>query len=128
MNPVEACALLATCVLAGLVVFQLALIMGAPIGKYAWGGQHRVLPRKLRIASATSIVLYAIFAWFALTSAGFVGDMQDSPIITIGIWVLFGYFVLGIVMNAASRSKRERVVMTPVATALAVLYLILALQ
>lgn len=64
---VTACALLAA-----LAVFQGALIAGAPIGHLAWGGQHRILPCKLRISSAVSIPVYALFGYIALARA-------DSP-------------------------------------------------
>jgi hypothetical protein len=42
-------------------------------------------------------------------------------------WVLFGYFVLGIVMNGISRSRPERNVMVPVCVLLAVLVLLVNL-
>lgn len=48
-------AILACALLAGLAVFQGALITGAPLRRMAWGGQHRVLPANLRIGSAISI-------------------------------------------------------------------------
>ena len=35
-------ALALTVVLAALAIFQLALVFGAPLGHFAWGGQHRV--------------------------------------------------------------------------------------
>ena len=41
--------------------------------------------------------------------------------------MLTGYFVLGIAMNAISRSRPERLVMTPVVAILAVACLLLAL-
>ena len=44
------------------------------------------------------------------------------------MWIVYGYFVLGIVMNALSRSKPERYTMTPVVTVLAVLSLLVALS
>ena len=43
------------------------------------------------------------------------------------MWVLTGYFALGIVMNAISRSKPERFTMTPVSLVLAGLCLVVAL-
>lgn len=50
-----AVAAIAFCVLMlALAVFQSALIAGAPIGQYAWGGRDRVLPRTKRIGSVTS--------------------------------------------------------------------------
>lgn len=42
------------------------------------------------------------------------------------MWVVFGYLTLGTLMNALSRSKPERFVMTPVALSLAFLALIIA--
>ena len=43
------------------------------------------------------------------------------------MWVLTGYFALGVVLNAISRSRPERLVMTPVAVVLTVVCLRLAL-
>ncbi|HET6671863.1 MAG TPA: hypothetical protein VFG92_00670 [Agromyces sp.] len=122
--PAAAIALCA--ILAILAVFQLALIFGAPIGQFAWGGQHRVLPMKLRIGSAVSIVIYAIIALLALDRAGLV-DVVPEVVSTVAMWVVFAYFVLGIGMNAISRSKPERYVMTPLSAVLAVLSLLVAL-
>ena len=49
-------------ILLALAIFQLALALGAPLGRFAWGGQHRVLPVRLRIGSAIAIVIYAVIA------------------------------------------------------------------
>lgn len=45
----------------------------------------------------------------------------------MAVWVLAEYFALGVLMNGISRSKPERLVMTPTALALAGTYLMLAL-
>lgn len=125
---VDQIAALAACtVLAGLAVFQGALIGGAPLGRLAWGGQHDVLPARLRIGSALSIVLYALFGYAALARAGFAPPLVSDPVTSISIWVLTAYFALGVVMNGASRSKPERLIMTPTALVLTGLYLILAI-
>jgi hypothetical protein len=42
--------------------------------------------------------------------------------------VLTAYFALGVVMNGISRSKPERLVMTPTTLLLAALYLVLSLN
>ena len=57
-------------ILAILAIFQLALVMGAPIGQFAWGWQHKVLPTRLRVGSAVSIVIYAFFAVLVLRKSG----------------------------------------------------------
>ncbi|WP_396643537.1 hypothetical protein [Microbacterium sp.] len=43
------------------------------------------------------------------------------------MWVIFGYLVLGIILNAISRSKPERYTMVPVVIVLAALSLLIAL-
>jgi hypothetical protein len=114
-------------ILSLLAVFQLALALGAPLGHFAWGGQHRVLPGRLRIGSLVSIVIYAIIAVLALDRVGLI-DVVPDVVSTVGMWVVFAYFVIGIPLNAISRSKPERYVMTPVVTVLAVLSLLVALS
>ncbi|MGV8841422.1 MAG: hypothetical protein ACWA6X_14115 [Bauldia sp.] len=122
----SAAAILAAAILAALAVFQLALAAGAPLGRFAWGGSHVVLPRHLRVASAVSIVLYAVFAFVLLDRAGLVEILSENAS-RIAAWVLAAYFALGIVMNAISRSRSERIVMTPVVALLAVLSAIVAI-
>ncbi|WP_169580891.1 hypothetical protein [Microbacterium thalassium] len=119
-------ALALTVVLVLLALFQLALILGAPLGRYAWGGQHRVLPARLRVGSAVSILIYALIALIAWDRVGAI-ELFGEPFAEIAMWVIFGYFVLGIFLNAASRSKPERLVMVPVAVVLAVLSFFIAM-
>lgn len=119
--------LLSLSTLAGLFIFQLALIAGAPLGKFAWGGAHRILPAKLRIASMTSIVLYALFGVFIATQGGLVYPIGNEQVISTGMWIFTVYFFIGIIMNAISRSKPERNLMTPVAAILAVPFLVVTL-
>jgi hypothetical protein len=120
-------ALTGVAVLGCLAVFQGLLVAGAPLGRFAWGGQNAVLPTNLRIGSAVSVVLYGAFALLMLEAAGRVGVLPQG-FVDIAIWVLTGYFALGIVMNAVSRSRSERLVMTPVSVALAAVCLVLALN
>jgi hypothetical protein len=65
-------AALACPVLSGLAVFQGFLVFGAPIGQFAWGGKHRVLPVSLRVGSVVSILIYAIIATVVLARADLV--------------------------------------------------------
>jgi hypothetical protein len=120
-------AVVACVVLAGLAVLQAGLAAGAPWGRLAWGGQHEVLPRSLRIGSAVSIALYAVFAMVILQAADVLHVLPDA-VADVGIWVLTGYFVLGIALNAISRSRPERMVMTPVTVVLAACCLFIALD
>jgi hypothetical protein len=126
MNMTIVAAYSACVVLIALGIFQLALILGAPLGRYAWGGAHRVLPLKFRIGSIASIVLYVAFALIILSKTGLV-DVVSGNVADIGIWVLTVYFLIGVVINWVSRSKSERIVMTPVAFVLAFLCFLVAI-
>ncbi|MDX2776640.1 hypothetical protein PV379_04755 [Streptomyces caniscabiei] len=124
---IEFVAHLACAILASLALFQIALVFGVPIGRFAWGGAHRVLPMRLRIGSVIAVLLYAVFALFILDKAQLVNVLPEA-ITTVGMWGMTAYFTLGIAMNAISRSKPERLVMTPVALILALLFLFVSLS
>ncbi len=113
-------------VLLALGVLQALGAAGKPVGNALWGGQHRVLPRRLRIGSIIAIGLYAVFAAIVLTRSG-VFSGGDTVLVRVLTWVLAAYFVLGIVMNAVSRSPIERRVMTPTCVILAIATVIVAL-
>jgi hypothetical protein len=121
-------AVVAYVLLAALAVFQIALAAGAPLGSLAWGGRHRVLPRGLRIGSAVSVLLYALFAWIIAAAVAGVDRFGDYvPAENPAIWVLAAYFGVGILANLVSRSRPERFVMTPVAAVLCACCLVIAL-
>ena len=111
--------------LAALAALQLLLVFGAPLGRFAWGGQHAVLPARLRVGSVISSVIYVAIALMLLSRIGVIGG--GGTFVRVATWVIFGFFVLSIVMNAISRSRLERLTMTPVATALALATLFIAL-
>lgn len=98
---------------------------GAPLGRFAWGGQHHVLPMRLRVGSLVSILVYVLLGWVILARAA-----QDDGhgVLAVATWVIAGYFLLGVALNLASRSRAERIVMTPVALLLGVLTVAVALQ
>ena len=128
MDFIPISALIGVLVLLLLSVFQIALIAGAPIARFAWGGAHNVLPLKLKMASAISIVLYLVFAVFILSKSNLLSIINNPILVDVGMWIITAYFILGIGMNAISRSKPERIVMTPVALLLAVSFLLIAIS
>lgn len=126
--PATSIAAIALCVILGaLAVFQLALVFGAPLGRFAWGGADRVLPRSKRIGSAIAIVLYAVFAWVFLMRAGLMPLVLPEIVVDVAAWVIVAYLALGIPLNAISRSKPERYTATPIAIVLVGLGIVVAL-
>ena len=126
MTTAEIAAIAASIILAGVGVFQAFLAAGAPLGHFAWGGRHRVLPIGFRIASAVAIPLYIGMIVLMLNRAGIVSVSTNSGAIRVAAWLLVGYFTLGVVANLASRSRPERYVMTPIVLVLATLAAIVA--
>lgn len=127
MTPALAATIFCT-LFAGLAVFQLALALGAPLGRFAWGGGHARLPTPLRIGSIISIALYALFCALIVERAGLITLFPMRSISDIGAWIVTGYLGLGIVMNAISRSKPERYTMTPLVIVLFAVALVVILS
>lgn len=98
-----------------LAAFQVLLVLGLPLGEFAWGGQHKVLPRNLRVGSIISIGIYGIFIAIFLSKVGAVSIISNEAVNNILFVVMTGYFALGTFVNLISRSKKERLLMTPVA-------------
>jgi hypothetical protein len=120
-------ALTFTVLIALLAIFQLALVFGAPLGRFAWGGQNDVLPPRLRRGSIIAVVLYAAFSLILLAASGVLVIPVLYPVGGLLCWMIVVYLSFGVVMNALSRSRPERFVMTPVAVVLSVCALIVAL-
>lgn len=112
-------ATIATVVLVLLMCYQVLLALGAPVGKAAWGGEHRVLPTNLRWASAAAVLILALAAWMVLARAGIVAPGADVLGIRILTWVFAAYFTLNVVMNLLSKSPLEKAIMTPASAILA---------
>ena len=96
-------------------LFQLALVLGAPMGEYTLGGQTQgKLSAKLRIVSAISLLLNLAIAGHYLAQAGTIQTLLPSDLNQIANWALVAFTASGLVMNSISRSKKERNMWVPV--------------
>ena len=120
--------LVAACVLALVAGFQVLLAFAKPYGSAAWGGVHRVLPVRLRFASAASAVLLVLAAWIVLARTGIVGSPWQPATLRAGTWVCFGVLTLSTIGNLASKSVLERKLMFPIAFVCAVCFLVVAIS
>lgn len=114
-------AVVAASLLGVIAAFQLALALGMPARRMAWGGQHEgKLPVGLRIASAVAgLVIYPLVTLLILEAGG-VTDFEVIPDVgPVGMWVFTGLFAFGALLNLVSRSKAERV-WAPVSMGIAV--------
>ena len=120
-------AVAATVGFAGLALFQLLLVAGAPFGAAAWGGTNDgQLPTNLRVGSALAIVVYGLAAAVILARAGFGVRFISRAVARIGSWVLVALLTVGALANFASQSPWERFLLGPVTVLLAGLCLVVA--
>jgi hypothetical protein len=99
--------------LAGVVIlFQMAVILGAPWGHLTQGGFHPgVLPLQQRVMAVASVVLMAGMAFVMLSHAGVLTRKGWTR---VAIWGVVVMAVLGAVMNLATPSAPERMIWAPV--------------
>lgn len=114
-------ALAAAAILVGIAAFQVALAVGAPWGRAAWGGAHPgVLPPGLRVASGASVAVNVAFAAVAL------GRLVPGRGRRAALWGLTAYSGLASVLNLATPSPVERAIWAPVALTMTTLFAVLA--
>jgi hypothetical protein len=109
-----------------IAVFQVALALGAPLGRAAWGGANDRLPTRLRIASGIAAVVWVLAGIIVLGRVGIEVLPLPSAVYRWGTWVLVGLLLLGALVNFASRSAWERFLWGPFALLLAVLCFLVA--
>jgi hypothetical protein len=119
MSGSEKAAILAVAILGLLVVFQLLMAAGLPLGRAAWGGQHRVLPANLRLGSLAAAGILIFAGWIVLARAGLVAPGDKATAVRVISWVFAVHFTLNTVMNIVSGSPLEQWIMTPTAALLA---------
>ncbi|GHF22142.1 hypothetical protein [Pseudolysinimonas yzui] len=98
-----------------LIVFQLALALGAPWGRAAYGGQNTgVLPMQFRVASAVAVVVWAAIALVVARRAGLpVWSPLPVAWLPVVVWIVVGLLVVAVVMNAITPSGLERAIWLP---------------
>ena len=114
--------------IAGMLIFQILLAAGLPLGAAAFGGKYEVLPVKLRLASAISAFILAAAFYIILARGGLLGGgSQSSSLVRVGIWVLVTMFGVSTLANISSRSRWERLAMAPIGLVLTACCVIVAL-
>jgi hypothetical protein len=107
----EIAAWIATVLLAVLMLFQLALAVGAPWGAAAYGGGFPgVMPKGMRINSLVfGALIYPVIISYVLDAGGVRGAGWLPGTRSVVMWIMAAFFALGTVANFASRSKIERI-------------------
>ena len=112
---------------ASIAVFQILLSLGYPLGEYAMGGYYKVFPKKLRIASVVNalILLFMGFVFLQHTNVLIGIDFLSTNIL---VWIITIFLGINTIANLISRSKKERLVMTPLSGLTFILCLFISLS
>jgi hypothetical protein len=105
-----------------LLVFQVALAAGAPLGDAAWGGAHAHLTTGERVGSAISVFFY--LAAILVVHGRAAG--REERRYRWGIWALTVILAMAGVVNLASDSRWENFLLAPTAVVLAALCVVVA--
>lgn len=111
----------------GIAVFQVLLSLGFPLGEFAMGGFHKVLPKKLRIVSAINAFIVLFMGFVFLQHTNIINGLEFLST-NILVWVITIFLGLNTITNLISRSKKERYIMTPLSGFTFILCLFIALS
>lgn len=96
-----------------LALMTLLVTLGFPLGEYTLGGKYKVLPKRMRLVSASSFIIQML-AIIVILYVGQIISLNFSSSIARGLCLFFGfYLIVNSVMNFFSKSKKEKYVMTP---------------
>lgn len=118
----------------GAITFSIAAViyiliaLGLPLGKFAMGGKYKIMPTKLRIAIAFSVLIQLFAILIILQAGGVLPTMLSMKITRMFCFIFAAYLSLNSLMNAFSNSKKEKYLATPLSTITAVCFWITAIS
>jgi hypothetical protein len=112
-----------------LVLFQSYWALGGTrFLSGAWGGKYTVLPRRLRISSAISVLLFALAIALVLVRVQAWNSGLSTTSAAWGTLAFVPVFLLSSIANFASQSKSERYLNAPASLLLAAMLLFITLN
>lgn len=111
--------------LVALSVFQIALVCGAPLGKVAWGGNHSILPLRLRFAALSATLRYLFIGFIAFDRAGLTTVLPAEFTFWV-MWLIVIHLGFSFVLSLFSASFYEKLILAPYTLAMGVLSLMIA--
>ena len=116
-------------VLFGVIAIMTVLVAcGLPLGEFTMGGQHKILPKKFRLASVVSVAIQIFAIIIILQAGGFIPLWLSFKVTKYICFFFAAYLSLNTIMNMISKSKKEKYVMTPISLIAGICFWITALQ
>ena len=86
------------------------------------GGQYKVFPKKLRLVLVSQLLLQVFFVIVILQMGGHLPLWFSYKTTRIILIIMAVYLSLNVLMNLVSKSKKERLIMTPLSLIAAVCF------
>ena len=116
-------------VLFGIIAIMTVLVAcGLPLGEYTMGGQHKILPKKFRLAAVVSVAIQVFATIIILQTGGFIPLWFSFKVTKYICFFFAAYLSLNTIMNMISKSKKEKYVMTPISLIAGICFWITAFQ
>ena len=120
--------LIGACAFSVVIILSFLIILGLPLGELTMGGRYKVFPKKLRIVLVSQLLLQVFFVIVILQMGGYLPLWFSFKTTRIILIVMAVYLSLNVLMNLASKSRKERLIMTPLSLIAAVCFWITVAQ
>jgi hypothetical protein len=112
MTLVEFAAVVAAVLTGVVVVFQVGLAAGLPLGEATMGGRaatvNGVLEPPYRAMALASAVVLVLAAWIVLGRAGLLTTFLGGKALVWSAWVVAGFLALNTLTNLSGKHPLER--------------------
>ena len=116
-------------VIFGVIATMTVLVAcGLPLGEFTMGGQHKILPKNLRVAAVISVAIQFFTMIIILQAGGFIPLWFSFKVTKYICFFFAAYLSLNTIMNMISKSRKERFVMTPLSLIAGICFWITAFQ
>ena len=116
-------------VIFGVIATMTVLVAcGLPFGEFTMGGQHKILPKNLRVAAVISVAIQFFTMIIILQAGGFIPLWFSFKVTKYICFFFAAYLSLNTIMNMISKSRKERSVMTPLSLIAGICFWITAFQ
>lgn len=112
--------------IAALIYILIAL--GLPLGEFAMGGKYKIMPTKLRIMIAVSVLIQLFAIMIILQTGEILPSLFSMKVNRILCYFFAIYLSLNSILNAFSKSKKERYTATPLSVLTAICFWITAIN
>ncbi|MBN1998590.1 hypothetical protein JW935_13610 [candidate division KSB1 bacterium] len=114
--------------LALLALFHILVILKLVPSDFIWGGQMQGYSGEFLKYEIFALAVLFLFAVMIILKLGYIKIKKYKKAVHIGVWIIFGYFLLNILGNLMSEASTGKIIFTPVAVIMALLTLRVALD